>query len=224
MNNADAHIESLYKAHGTALHGYVMSMLGGDRPAAEDIVQETMLRAWQHADAVTAVASPRAWLFTVAHRLIIDRWRSRTARPREVADTPLLYLGVPDHAEDADTGMLVRAALTELTPKYRAALVEVYLHDRTTREAAAVLDIPIGTMKSRLHAALHTLRAILTASAHGDAQPGRASSPGFAATPPHIQDNNLSPTATHSRSGPLHEVTHECVMPRIPAKHKVTWS
>lgn len=160
-SDQDAFLESLYKAHGTALHGYVTSAMDGDRLAAEDVVQETMLRAWQHADTLTALTTPRAWLYTVARRMIIDRWRSRHARPREVGDSPLRFVGVPDHTEESNTSVIVRAALAELTPKYRAALVEVYLHDRTTREAVTVLDIPIGTVKSRIHVARRTLHTIL---------------------------------------------------------------
>jgi RNA polymerase sigma-70 factor (ECF subfamily) len=154
-------LNGLYVAHGAALAGVVLPAVNGDRQVAEDIVQETMLKAWQHADEVRAMASPRPWLFTVAHRLTIDRWRSRNARPREVVDTPLQYLGVPDHSETALSGILVREALAELTPKYRAALVEVFIRGRSAKEAAAVLGIPLGTLKSRLHGALRALRAAL---------------------------------------------------------------
>lgn len=163
MNSAqrEAFLESLYEEHGAALLAYVISTMGTDVLAAEDIVQETMLRAWQHAGTVAAARAPMAWLITVAHRLIIDRWRSRNARPREVTDTVLRHVGVPDHAERATTSVLVHHALTELTPRHRDTLVELYLCDRTATEAAAVLGIPVGTVKSRLHKALHALRVSL---------------------------------------------------------------
>jgi RNA polymerase sigma-70 factor (ECF subfamily) len=154
-------LESLYEEHGAVLLAFVISVMGGDPQAAEDIVQETMLRAWQHAGKVRTVAAPRAWLFTVAHRLVIDRWRSRNARPRETVDTPLRHMGVPDHAEKTTNRLLVHTALTELAPRHRATLVELYLHDRTATDAAAVLGVPIGTVKSRLHGALNALRTHL---------------------------------------------------------------
>lgn len=154
-------LEDLYSAHGAALLAFTVSGVDGDRQAAEDIVQETMIKAWQHADEVGSMATPRPWLFTVAHRLAIDRWRRMSARPREVADEPLRYVGVPDQSEKSLSAMVVREALGELSPKHRAAIVEVFHRGRSLKEAAAVLGIPIGTLKSRLHAALHALRAIL---------------------------------------------------------------
>jgi RNA polymerase sigma-70 factor, ECF subfamily len=162
LDEGSGFLDSLYEAHGAALLGFVVSAVDGDRQAAEDIVQEAMLRAWQHAGTVRALTSQRAWLFAVTRRLAIDRWRSRTARPREVTDTPLLYVGVPDHAEASLSRIMVRQALAGLTPKYRAAVVEVFLHGRSAKEAAAALDIPVGTLKSRLHTALRVLRRALS--------------------------------------------------------------
>jgi RNA polymerase sigma-70 factor (ECF subfamily) len=157
----EAFLEALYDEHSAVLLAFVMSTMGGDLLAAEDIVQETMLRAWQHAGKVKAATAPRAWLFTVAHRLIIDRWRSRGARPREVTDTMLRHMGIPDHAERSTNTVLVHDLLAELPPRHRTTLVELYLRHRTVTETAAELGIPIGTVKSRLHGALQALRVAL---------------------------------------------------------------
>jgi RNA polymerase sigma-70 factor (ECF subfamily) len=97
----------------------------------------------------------------VAQRLVVDRWRSRNARPQEVVDTPLLYMGMADHTDRTLSRIVVREALAALTPKYRATIVEIFLRDRSEKEAAAVLGIPVGTVKSRLHAALRTLRVAI---------------------------------------------------------------
>jgi RNA polymerase sigma-70 factor (ECF subfamily) len=161
MNEA-TFLANLYTAHGAALLGFAVSAVDGDRQAAEDIVQETMLKAWQHAGTVAALPSPRPWLFTVARRIAIDRWRGRNARPREVVDTPLSYVGVADHTEVALSRITVRQALARLTPKQRATVEEVYLRDRSAKEAAATLGIPVGTLKSRLHEALRSLRGQLS--------------------------------------------------------------
>jgi RNA polymerase sigma-70 factor (ECF subfamily) len=154
-------LDSLYEAHGAAVFGFAVSVVDGDRQAAEDIVQETMLRAWQHAATVSALATPRPWLFAVTRRLAIDRWRRRNARPQGVTDAPLRYVGVPDHAEASVSGIVIREALAGLSPKYRAAVVEVFLRGRSAKEAATALGIPVGTLKSRLHAALRALRAAI---------------------------------------------------------------
>lgn len=156
-----AFLDALYEEHETVLLRFATSLVDGDRHAAEDIVQETMLRAWKCADAVRAATSTRAWLLAVARRVAVDRWRSRQARPPEIPDAPLQFIGVPDHADATLSAVLVRDAVASLSPKYRAAIVEVFLHGRTAREAAARQGVPIGTMKSRLHAATRTLRAVL---------------------------------------------------------------
>lgn len=156
-----AFLDALYDDHKTALLRFAMSLVDGDQYAAEDIVQETMLRAWKCADSVQAATSPRAWLLAVARRVAVDRWRSRQARPPEVPDTPLQFLGLPDHADATVSTVLVREAVAGLSPKYQAAITEVFLHDRTTREAAARLGVPVGTVKSRLHAAMRNLHTVL---------------------------------------------------------------
>jgi len=65
-----------------------MHLTSGDRQRAEDIVQETLLRAWQHPDAI-AERPPRPWLFAVARNLAVDAYRARKARPREVGEAAL---------------------------------------------------------------------------------------------------------------------------------------
>lgn len=84
----EALIRSLYEEHGRALLAYA-TRLTGDRAAAEDVVQETLVRAWRHPDAlVNGKGSVRGWLLTVARNLVTDRVRARAARPQEVAESP----------------------------------------------------------------------------------------------------------------------------------------
>jgi len=161
-------VRSLHEAHGRALLAFALAEVHGDRQAAEDIVQETMLRAWQHPDSRGLQAAPRAWLFTTAHRLVIDRWRRISVRPQEVADIQLQHVSVRDHADTALSGLVVKEALSALTDKYRAVIVQVYLNGRTANETATVLDIPVGTVKSRLHNAVRALRAVLEAKGATD--------------------------------------------------------
>ncbi|MFD0883651.1 sigma factor, partial [Streptosporangium algeriense] len=72
-------VRALFDEHGGPLYGYVLR-LTGDSGRAEDVVQETLLRAWRHPDALSGKPI-RAWLFTVARNLVVDQHRARKARP-----------------------------------------------------------------------------------------------------------------------------------------------
>src|SRR5215475_14473692 len=78
---------ALYAQHAGVLLAFVQRLLGGDRPAAEDIVQETLLRAWRNADRLPPNAI-RPWLFTTARHLVIDAYRARRARPVDDVGRP----------------------------------------------------------------------------------------------------------------------------------------
>jgi hypothetical protein len=82
----DALVRRLYAEDGRALLHFITDLCAGDRHRAEDIVQETMLRAWRNAEALATSGRPslRPWLFTVARRLAIDAHRLRGARAAEV--------------------------------------------------------------------------------------------------------------------------------------------
>src|SRR5262249_62225682 len=107
--------------------------------------------------------SRRAWLYTVARNLIIDRSRSRGCRPPETDDAVLPSIPDPTCAIDRVlTSLALREALTRLTAAQREVLVELYYRDRSPNEIAAALGIPVGTVKSRAHSAVRALRAELT--------------------------------------------------------------
>jgi RNA polymerase sigma-70 factor (ECF subfamily) len=157
----EALIRFLYQEHGRSLLAYA-TRLTGDRATAEDVVQETLLRAWRHArDLVDEKGSVRGWLLTVARNIITDRIRARAARPTEVAESPTTGPVEHDHAESVVTTMVVLDALDTLSPEHKAVLVELYYRGRSVAEAAQALGLPTGTVKSRSFYALRALRATL---------------------------------------------------------------
>jgi RNA polymerase sigma-70 factor (ECF subfamily) len=160
-------LRALHDEYAPALFGYVLRQLHGDRPAAEDIVQETLLRAWTHPEALDPDrGSVRAWLFAVARNLIIDSARAKQARPREVGEERLGedWAGsVPDPGDDAYEQTLnalqMAEALGALSEEHRSVLVETYYRGASVAEAAKVLGVPPGTVKSRTYYALRALRS-----------------------------------------------------------------
>jgi RNA polymerase sigma-70 factor (ECF subfamily) len=152
--------EHVVREHGRAMLAYALE-LTGDRAHAEDIVQEALLRAWRHRDdLVTGRGSLRGWLLTVVRNLVLDLHRARRSRPREVGEVPGAEAVAHDHADDVVASIVVGDVLSRLSADHRAVLEQVYLRDGSVRDAAAVLGIPPGTVKSRSHYALRTLRSL----------------------------------------------------------------
>jgi RNA polymerase sigma-70 factor (ECF subfamily) len=154
-------VRTLYSEHAAALWSFVVPLVGGDRVRAQDVVQETMLRAWRNPDVLDQARGPvRPWLFTVARHIVVDEWR----RHRTDRDVPLE--DGAETAEDDRTDVvldtwIVGEALSRLSPDHRAVLEQCYYQGRTTADAARVLGVPEGTVKSRAHYALRALRLAL---------------------------------------------------------------
>src|SRR5215468_8710384 len=162
----EASFRSVCQEHVPCLLGYVTRLMFGDRQAAEDVVQETLLRTWQHPETLaTERGSIRPWLFAVARNLVFDRRRARSKRPTEVSDAMLTTMPAPvDDVDAALTSWTVQHALAKLSLDHRNVLVEVYYRGRSVAEAAETLGIPAGTVKSRTYYALRALRLALQES------------------------------------------------------------
>ncbi|HEY5833107.1 MAG TPA: sigma-70 family RNA polymerase sigma factor [Streptomyces sp.] len=155
-------MRALYREHAGALFAYVLRLVAGDRYLAEDVVQETLLRAWKSASRLDPAArSLRPWLVTVARRIVIDSHRGRQSRPQETSAAILEQLPAQDELDRSLRLMTISDALQDLSAAHREALVETYFRGRTVTEAAEELGLPPGTVRSRVFYALRALRNAL---------------------------------------------------------------
>jgi len=157
-------LRTLYAEHAGSLLAFVLRLTAGDRQRAEDVVQETLLRAWRNADRLGGpeARSVRPWLVTVARRIVIDEHRGTQARPQEALGHDLDLVAEGDHADRVLQAMTLTEAMRTLNPAQRAILVETYVEGHTVAEAARRLGVPLGTAKSRIFYALAALRTALT--------------------------------------------------------------
>lgn len=153
-------LRALYAEHGGPLLGYVLRLTEGDRQQAEDVVQETLLRAWRHPEALDG-RPIRPWLFTVARNLVIDAYRARQARPPEAGEAGLAAVPARDDIGRVLESWTFAEALADLSQEHRSVLIETYYHGCSVDEAAAALGVPPGTVKSRSYYALRALKLAL---------------------------------------------------------------
>src|SRR5579862_444594 len=156
----EAFVRALYAEHGGALLRYALHLTGGDRQRAEDLVQETIVRAWRHPEAL-ADRPARPWLFAVARNLAVDAYRARQVRPPETGQEAFDTLPAHDDADRTLESWAVAEALASLRPDHRTVIVETYYRGCSVAEAAATLGIPAGTVKSRTYYALKALKLAL---------------------------------------------------------------
>jgi RNA polymerase sigma-70 factor (ECF subfamily) len=161
-DNEVALMQQLHEEHATALWHHCLRLTGWDRMRAEDLVQETLLRAWRHRSILDSPApAVRTWLYTVSRNLLIDEWRSRRSRSEmTVAEVPESG-DLDDSTDQLLQSWVVAEAVTRLSTDHRAVLQECYYRGRPVAEAAVRLGIPEGTVKSRTHYALRALRLAL---------------------------------------------------------------
>jgi RNA polymerase sigma-70 factor (ECF subfamily) len=153
MSDAQSLIELIPR-----LRRYARALVG-ERAAADDLVQDTLERAWSKLHLYRRGTDLRAWLFTVMHNVHVNRLRA--TRPADPLDDEM-----PELAQRATQGdaLLVRdleRALAALPAAQREVLLLVALEDLSYDQTARVLDIPIGTVMSRLARARDKLRQLM---------------------------------------------------------------
>lgn len=162
MPDDDARLlRELHEQHSQAVWRYVVH-LTGDRALADDVVQETLLRAWRRPAVLDqSQHSARAWLFTVARNIVIDTKRSARSQHEFATDTLPEAASAANESDAVLDAWLVSDALAELSHEHRAVIVHAYYGGRSIAEISRELDVPEGTVKSRLHYGLRALRLAL---------------------------------------------------------------
>jgi RNA polymerase sigma-70 factor (ECF subfamily) len=153
--------------HLDALYGLALRLSGGDEPRAEDLVQESILKAYRAWDRFEAGTNCRAWLMTILRNTFINQFRQKKSRPtpiefEQAAERPFadaLYEADPegrifDHIIDDQ----VIGAIDELPEEFRVVVVLSDLEGLTYQEVAELMGIPVGTVKSRLFRARKRLQ------------------------------------------------------------------
>lgn len=160
--NREAYAE-LFARYAPRVKGYMLRR-GLPAPAAEELTQEVMLTVWNKAERYDAERAPiRTWVFTIARNRCIDELR-RSIRPEPDpndpcwVDTVNVPTGPETRALEKGRERLLRSALAQLEQGQRDTLTTLYFEGKSVAEAADLLGVPIGTIKSRTRRALDALR------------------------------------------------------------------
>ncbi|MCB9833352.1 MAG: sigma-70 family RNA polymerase sigma factor [Planctomycetes bacterium] len=166
--------EELMRRHHGRLFGAMARMLR-DRDQVEDLCQEAFLRAWRGLEAFSGDAAFYTWLYRIARNLVASEFRRERSRPnpRLSLDQPLdddgasLEVAAPDAADPAreaastERRLAVARAIRDLPPDFREVVVLRDLDRRSYEEMAELLELPVGTVRSRLHRARMELKSRL---------------------------------------------------------------
>ena len=165
LTRADAEsMNELWRVNGSVLMRFALKLTLGDKYRADDIIQETLLRAWRHPEVIDGHADTiRPWLFTVARNVATDLWRTQSRHDDVIEDRPKDRPNAVEGIDQAMTAMDVRQALARLSPEHRRVIVEVYYLGRSVAEVAELLSIPEGTVKSRTYYGLRQLKRLMLA-------------------------------------------------------------
>jgi RNA polymerase sigma-70 factor (ECF subfamily) len=154
---------AFYREHGRVVLAQVL-LVTAEHVLAEEVVQDTMLAVWRGASSFRGESSARSWVIAIARRQTRDRLRGRRLRvvdDTHLADRPGSAPGPEVMALDRAELAEVKGAIRELAPAHREVLGLAFGSGLSLPEVAGVLEIPVGTVKSRLAAARVALNRIL---------------------------------------------------------------
>lgn len=157
--------EAFFERYRTSIYRTAWG-LTGDPQAAEEVLQDTFARAWRRRHILRPDVSPLPWLHRVALNLCYSRLGRRRLPSEPLGETVVglvrdLAIEPAEHAEQEELRRIVRDGVARLPPKHQSVVILYYLHGLSLHETAELLDVRLGTVKSRLHYALRALRARL---------------------------------------------------------------
>lgn len=156
-------LDALYQRYGSALLSFLTARLG-DRQWAEEILQDVMLAAWDHAASFRGESSVYTWLLTIARNRALNATRRHSLPANPIDDHIDIQsgdTGVQEKVEREADKLVVRKAINQLPPHFREVLVLVFYNQLSGAEVASVLGVNLGTVKSRLNRAKAALREAL---------------------------------------------------------------
>jgi RNA polymerase sigma-70 factor (ECF subfamily) len=165
--------EKEFFPHADALYNFAFHLTYDDENA-NDLVQETFLKAWRFIESYDRGTNAKAWLFKILKNTFINEYRRKVRQPSRADfekvvkihedDENPTYIGGLDTRQDAFKGMVgdeLTRAINQLPVDFRTAIILCDLEDFKYDEIAKILDIPIGTVRSRLHRARNMLKDML---------------------------------------------------------------
>ncbi len=149
-----------YDRYASRVTSYVRQ-LSRDREGVEDLVQEVFVSVWRKAGSYSPERGDAAgWLYTMTRNKLVDQWRR--VREKAVELDAMQSWEMPAiPAPEEDLFLSVRQALVQVAPDQREAIEMAYFGGLTYEETAVRLDLPVGTLKSRIRAGLRSLRSVL---------------------------------------------------------------
>lgn len=162
-----AAMELLYERYSRPVFSFAYRMLA-DRDHAEDVMQEVFLRAWRRASRFSGSrGSLISWLLSITHNMAIDEIRKLQRRPQKAdsREPELMMTSLRDTDEPVESqvvasanGQMIRSALDEIPDNQREVLELGYFRGMTQKEISEQLDVPLGTVKTRMRLALRKLQ------------------------------------------------------------------
>ncbi len=162
----EAAFSSIMRGHADAVYGHALRFFG-DPHAAEDATQEVFIKVFRTIGSYDGRSRLSTWLYRVTHNACLDMARSGRRIPQPVDPVTFEPIPAADFADDVVFAGALEAAMATLAPEDRDALGAVTLFGLSYQEAASALDVPVGTVKSRVFRARRALAAVLFAPEGG---------------------------------------------------------
>ena len=152
----------LYDHYAAALNGLIWNILKST-PVSEEVLQQTFLKIWNNIDSYNSNKSSLfTWMSTIARNTAIDKKRLKSFERNEKTESLDINVHQVEATKIPTENIDVENLLKLMDPKYKSVLDHIYLQGYSHKEAAEVLEIPIGTVKTRLRMAISELREKLT--------------------------------------------------------------